>query len=296
MEVPMRDAIPTHLEAGSPSLMPRLLTGLLLCGALLPAVAAPASACGLNWADPAVVWTATNPPNLGPHTFPLTGGGCPPGATVTITVTPTPGSGIFRPFPPPSTPAEDCGLPECLTNEFGPSHDLALSFDPDPDKASPITITVTFSSPLTNVAFEISDIDFGGGAPGSERLDQVVVNSNAGAPTLSFKPPTTTPPTPRTFSIDAVNATATANCNPGPFPTCSPATDTTQTMPQLGENQDPDAGTVKANFGALSVTTVTITYKEAGDKSNPAGRGIGILANLTATTATPVELTGFTIE
>jgi hypothetical protein len=262
----MRDAISTRLEAGFPSLMPRLLGGLLLCGVLLP-VAAPASACGLNWADPAVVWTSGT---LGPHTFPLTGGGCPAGAMVTITVTPTPASGSFL----LGTPAEDCAS-GCLTNLFGLSHDLGLDFDPSVSGTSPVTITATFSSPLTNVAFEISDIDFGG--PANARLDQVVITSNAGNPTLSFKTVGS-----HTFSISG--NTATANCT-GTFPNCTPASDTT--------DQTSDSGTVVANFGALSVTTVTITYNEAGSSTDPAGRGIGVLANLTAT---PVELTGFTIE
>ena len=276
----MRDAISTRLEAdspslGSPSLIPRLLTGLLLCGALLPAVAAPASACGLNWADPAVVWPDGT---LGPHTFPLTGGGCPAGAMVTITIAPTPASGGFL----LSTPGEDCT--GCTNDIFGSSHDLGLDFDPSSSGTSPITITATFSSPLTNLVFEISDIDFGGATPPNppdtvnSRLDQVVVNSNAGAPTLSFKTAGA-----HTFSISGNSATA--NCNPGPFPACTPATDTTAAPS--------DTGTVVANFGALSVTTVTITYNEVGSGTNPAGRGIGILANLTAT---PVELTGFTIE
>lgn len=257
----MRDAIPIRN-----SLMPRLLAGLLLCGALLATAAAPASACGLNWADPAVVW-----PNgsLGPHTFPLTGGLCPAGVMVTITIAPTPAAGVFL----LGTPAEDCV--GCLTNLFGLSHDLGVDFDPSVAGTTPLTFTVTFSSPLTNVVFEMSDIDYGGTV--NDRLDQVVVTSNAGNPTLS--PKTATP----TFSI--AGNTATANCTPGPFDNCTPASDTT--------DQTSDNGTVVANFGALSVTTVTITYNEAGTDANPAGRGIGVLANLTAT---PVELTGFTIE
>jgi hypothetical protein len=274
MEAQMRDTISTRPEVGSPSLgssslMPRLLTGLLLCGALLPAFAAPAGACGLNWADPAVVW-----PNgsVGPHTFPLTGGGCPGGAMVTITITPTPASGSFV----LGTPAEDCAS-GCLTNLFGLSHDLGLDFDPAANKGtSPITITAVFSSPLTNVVFEISDIDFGGPSGASTaRLDQVVVDSNAGQPSLSFKTVGS-----HTFSISG--NTATAICT-GTFPNCSDAQ----------ADQTTDAGTVVVNFGALSVTTVTITYNEAGTNTDPAGRGIGILANLTAT---PVELTGFTVE
>jgi hypothetical protein len=279
----MRDAIPTRLETRLSSLMPRLLGGLLLCGLLLPAAAAPAGACGLDWADPAVVW-----PNgsTTPHTFPLTGGGCPAGAMVTITVTPTPASGSFL----LGTPAEDCAS-GCLTNLFGLSHDLGLDFDPSGPGMSPITITAVFSTPLTNVVLEVSDIDFGGQVPpdpAGSRLDQVMITSNAVTPpTLSYK--TAGLPSAHTFDISGNTATArctAADCTTAAvFPSCNIACNTT--------DQNFDNGTVIANFGLQSVTTVTITYNEAGSGTNPAGRGIGVLANLTAT---PVELTGFTIE
>jgi hypothetical protein len=254
-----------------------LLTGLLLCAVLLLPAAAPASACSLDWADAGVVWTSAT---LGPHVFPMTGGGCPAGLTVTITVTQGGTAGSFTSGGSGDvSPKEDCPTPTCSSNFFGSAHDLGVVFDPTTSGASPIVVTATFSAPITTLVFEISDIDFSiAGAGQDHRRDQVVVTSNAGNPTLSFKTAA-----PRTFSI--AGNTATANCTVSPEPTCNPATDTT-TAPS-------DTGTVVVDFGALSVTTVTITYNEAGNGANPAGRGIGLLANLVAT---PVELTGFTIE
>lgn len=271
----MSCAIPAHQEAKTLSAMPRFLAGLLLCGALLPWAATPASAASLSWADPAVEWPAGS---LGPHTFPLTDGN---GVTATITVSqPSPPVGVFE----GGYPAEDCAG-ECTINNFGSSHDLGIRFDPakgTPIVTSPVTIEVTFSSPVTQLRFEVSDIDFS--VAGIEdnkdqdhRRDQIVVTSNAGNPTLSYKA------LPSTFTISGT--TATANCT-GTEPTCS-ASDTTAAVPLPGNNQNPDSGTVVADFGALSVTTVTITYNEAGDGPNPAGRGVGFLANLVAAAQSP---------
>jgi hypothetical protein len=257
---------------------PRLLVGLFLflCVALLP-VATPAGACGLDWANVAVVW-----PNgsLGPHTFPMTtfgGATCPPGLTVTIQVTQpagSPGSFTF------SSPAEDCAA-GCVNSPqlFGGAQNLGVVFDPTSAGASPLTITATFSSPFPNLKFEVSDIDFSNfpAAPtAGARRDQVVITSNVGNPTLSFKTGGT-----HTFSI--AGNTATANCTVNAFPTCNPATDTTAAPS--------DSGTVIADFGALSVTTATITYNEFGTGTDPTGRGVGFLANLT-----PVELLDFSVE
>lgn len=276
----MRHTSSYRKGADAPSMLPQLLAGLLVCAALLLPASTPASACGLDWADAGVVWSTGT---LGPHTFPLTtfgGVACPVGATVTITVTqPVGTSGSFV----LSTPREDCA--SCGFNNFGSAQDLGLDFDPltgTPIVTSPILVTATFSPPITNLSFEISDIDFGPGT--GARLDQVVVTSDAGDPTLGFKTAA-----PRTFSISG--NTATANCTVSAFPTCNQATDTTAAAPLAGDNQNPDSGTVVASFGALTVTTVTITYNEAGSNADPAGRGIGVLANLT-----PVELMSFTIE
>lgn len=268
-----------HETAAAPSALPRLLAGLLLCAALLLSAASSASALALlDWNDPAVVWPDGS---LGPHAFTLSNG-----IVVTITVTQPGGtSGSFS----STSPREDCALTTlptaCLTTQqFGSLHNLAVLFDPSlgtPIVTSPIIVTVSFSAAVTDLKFEISDIDFAtGGTPGvlDHRRDQVVITSNAGSPTLSFKTVGS-----HTFSISG--NTATANCTVSPEPTCNTATDTTAAPS--------DSGTAVVDFGVLAVTTVTITYNEAGNGSNPASRGIGLLAGLQLT---PVELTSFTIE
>jgi hypothetical protein len=241
---------------------------------LLPA-ATPASACTLNWADAGVVWTngaLTHAP------FILTGGGCPANATVTITVTQPAGTlGSFT-F---SSPAEDCPSGCVNAHLFGSAHNLGVVFDPSPGTppvTSPILVTLLFSTAVTNLTFEISDIDFSqAGAGQDHRLDRVSITSNAGDPVLSFKTAA-----PRTFTI--AGNTATANCT-GTQPTCNTAADTTAAPS--------DSGTVVVDFSALSVTTVTITYTEAGNGANPSGRGVGFLANQNLT---PVELMGFSVD
>jgi hypothetical protein len=192
----------------------------------------------------------------------------------------------------PNSPLEDCQ--GCDSNAFGSAHDLAVVFDPNRTQpipnivVSPITITMSFSQPLMNLKFEISDIDFSAGVLPPEltnyRRDQVEVTSNAGNPKLTSK----TAGTP-TFTIDGNKAIG--NCTVNPEPDCNPASDTTAAVPQADNNQDPDSGTVIVDFGGIAVTTVIITYKEAGQAGEPAGRGIGVFGELT-----PVELMSFTVD
>ncbi|HEX6900172.1 MAG TPA: hypothetical protein VF789_10680 [Thermoanaerobaculia bacterium] len=266
--------------------VPRLLAGLLLCGALLPAAAAPAhgATAKLDWADPLVVWPGGS---LGPHVFPLTVDGAPSGVTATVSVTqPVSTQGIFA----GGYPAEDC-LGGCSLNNFGSFHDLGIRFDPaagTPVVASPVIVEVVFSEPVTALRFEISDIDFSiagneAGMAQSHRRDQVTITgtdaSNAGIlPTLSYK---TAPP--NTFTISG--NMATANCT-GVEPACSP-TDTTAAVPQPTDNPNPDSGSVVVDFGGQLVTKVTITYTEAGNGPNPASRGVAFLANLEIFAAPP---------
>lgn len=274
----MHHATPLRPDACAPFTLPRLLAGLLLCGALLLPAALPAGAVPLNWADPGVIW-----PNgsLGPHSFTLSNG-----IIVTITVTqPVGTTGVFT-F---STPAEDCPSGCVNGHLFGTLHNLGIVFDPNPGTppvSSPILVTVSYSAPVTDLTFEISDIDFSqAGAGQDHRLDQVSITSNVGNPTLTFKTAA-----PRTFSI--AGNTATANCT-GVQPTCSPS-DTTAAVPVAGNNPNPDSGTVIVDFSALApVSTVTITYTEAGNGANPSGRGVGFLANQNLT---PVELMGFSVD
>jgi hypothetical protein len=165
---------------------------------------------------------------------------------------------------------------------------LAIVFDPAAGGPSPVTITATFSSPFPNLKFEISDIDFSesGSTPGQHRLDRVMVTSPDAGDPMSITPKTEGP---YTFVTPIIGNTVTAKCT-GTQPACSPS-DTTAAVPLPTNNPDPDSGTVVVDFGALSVSTVIITYTEAGNGSDPTGRGIAVLAHLT-----PVELIDFTVD
>ncbi|MCP4589945.1 MAG: hypothetical protein GY842_04320 [bacterium] len=127
-------------------------------------------------------------------------------------------------------------------------------------------ITLAFSESVTDVAFEISDIDWSAAGGGqNSRLDQVVITSDTASPlTLGYK--TGTP----TFTIAGNTATAI----------------------NLSSSSADEDGTVQVSFTS-AVNTVTVTYNEASGNSNPAGRGIGLFFMLTET---PVELMSFSIE
>ncbi|HEV7669343.1 MAG TPA: hypothetical protein VGS22_12530 [Thermoanaerobaculia bacterium] len=273
----------SHETTGSlSSTLSRLLAGLFLCVALLSAT--PASAAGLDWNRAA--WTPNG--TLGPKTFVLSNG-----ISVTITVIQPAGTtGIFS----NGTPSEDCmtSTPagQCPNNNFGTGHDLGIEFNPaagTPPVTSPILVQMDFSPAITALNFDISDIDYSIGSTlhVDFRRDQVVLSSMpAATPALTFKNPMLAT---HTFSINNATSTATANCNAPANPAvedCNSALDTA--------NPNTDTGTLNVDYPfPQALTRVTITYNEAGSGSNPASRGIGVLANLVET---PVELTNFTIE
>jgi len=213
---------------------------------------------------------------------------------VTITVSQGATSGFFlRGANGTTSHREDCapGL-GCTVNNFGVAQDLAVIFNPTAGGTSPVTVTAVFSSPFPDLKFEISDIDFGGNTfpstdPTGHRLDQVTITSDAGVPT-SITPKTAGP---YTFVTPIVGNTVTAKCTGSEATNCNSPTDTTAAVPLANNNPDPDSGTILVDFTGKTVTTMTITYTEAGNDSDPAGRGIGVLGHLT-----PVELMSFTID
>lgn len=190
----------------------------------------------------------------------------------------------------PTSHREDCHTgADCPVNNFGDSQDLAIVFDPAAGGPSPVTVTATFSSPFPNLKFEISDIDFSesGSTPGQHRLDRVKITSPDAGDPMSITPKNDVGP--YTFVTPIIGNTVTAKCT-GTQPACSPS-DTTAAVPAEGNNPNPDSGTVIVKFGATPVSAVTITYTEAGNGTDPTGRGIAVLANLT-----PVELMSFTVD
>lgn len=263
----MCNLFPCHGACGS-SRIPLFLTGLLFCGALLLQAATPAGAVPLNWAD--VVWMDGAMTNA----YTLSNG-----VEITITVARAPGTtGSFEFF----SPREDCSGECTVPRLFGTTHNLAVVFNPNTASTTPILITLTFSEPVNDLSFEISDIDYSGPGTSGEthRMDRVRITSLDGTPTLSFKRPDLPI---HTFTIDEKTATATAKCTGGQ-PNCH-ADDTAQA--------GSEAGTVIVDFGAQFVSEVTITYTEAGNGVNPSFRGIGLFGN---TELTPVELMSFSVE
>jgi len=69
---------------------------------------------------------------------------------------------------------------------FGGISDLGILFDPDADTGtSPVTITLTFSEPVYNASFLMTDIDNSMPGGAKDRTDRVTVTSDAGDPTLT---------------------------------------------------------------------------------------------------------------
>ncbi len=133
---------------------------------------------------------------------------------------------------------------------FGGVGDLAILFDPIAGQGtSAITILVTFSEPIYNGKFLITDVDGGFSNPG--RQDKVTVTSNIGTPTLS----TITSGTP-TYILSGNIA---ENVNP------------------LIQSVNDDLGSVLVDI-PNGATTITILYEEVGGLSNPNQRGIGVEA------------------
>ncbi|MEM7351133.1 MAG: hypothetical protein AAF657_10030 [Acidobacteriota bacterium] len=188
------------------------------------------------------------------------------GVEISITVSTTALGTFINATPLVETPYID-GVGH-TQNLFGTELDLGVIFNPFPMQGmSPVLIDIGFSEAVTDLIFDISDIDYSvGGGGEDDRLDQVVVTSNAGDPTL-----TPLMAGSATFTVAGNTATAIS-----------------------GQSADPltDNGTVRVTFPD-GVTDVTITYNEASGNNNPAGRGIGLLAMFTET---PVDLQSFSIE
>ncbi|MEM6796091.1 MAG: hypothetical protein AAF725_19105 [Acidobacteriota bacterium] len=233
----------------------------ILATALLLATAPVAwGQAGLDWT--AVTW------NDGDFTNTYTMGN---GVDITIEVTPTAlgtldnlvdfgGTNILV-----SSPYVDG--PGFTADIFGDSVDLGLIFNPaSAQGASPIEILVTFSEPVSDLEFEISDLDWSAAGAGEDaRIDQVEITSPDAPPQLEAV--STLP----SFDISMSTATARDGVNVSP---------------------GSDEGTLRVFFND-EVSSVLITYSEASGNDNPSSRGIGLIASLSQV---PVELMSFSVE
>lgn len=142
--------------------------------------------------------------------------------------------------------------PTGTTDYFGGINDLGLFFDPDANQGtSPVIINLSFSKPVADLSFLITDIDGGASSPG--RQDKITILTNIGTPTISI----VTSGTP-TFSINGNEAE--------------------NTNPVLTSSND-DLGTVivEAPNGA---TEVTLIYEDVGGLDDPTVRGIGLFGDM----------------
>ena len=215
----------------------------------------------LDWSDPGVVW------NDGDLNNTYTIGD----VDVTIDISTTAqGFWQFQYNDGLLTPYEDG--PTGSADQFGSQHDLGIIFNPFSGQGqSPVLIDLKFTEAgsgaagpakaVTDLSFEISDIDFSIGFPEDDRIDQVVISSDAGDPTLTAKTD------PAIFTINGNTATGIYGLN---------------TQAPL------DNGTVIVDFGSLSVADVLIIYNEVSGNNDPLGRGIGVFGNFSFESAPPL--------
>jgi len=133
---------------------------------------------------------------------------------------------------------------------FGGIPDLGAIFDPDAGEGnSRVIITLTFSQPIYNASFLISDID----SSGTARDDKVTINSDVGTPVLT-----------------AVNP----GSNKAPIINGNSA----QTADNGGSNND-DTASIRVAIPD-GTTTITVWYDEVSGVNNPPGRGMGIFGEM----------------
>lgn len=147
------------------------------------------------------------------------------------------------------------------------------------NNSSYTTITITFTSLVTNVNFRIVDIDKSD-ANSTTYFDRVTITGAAGStdyfPSLTKYDAVTDP----NFLVISGN-TAHANTTNG-----------------AGGNSASDAtdqlGTVNVNFGTAVINSITIRYDNApGANSNPASQAIAVGAISFTNSTLPVQLTSF---
>ena len=141
---------------------------------------------------------------------------------------------------------------------FGGIEDLAVLFDPDPGQGtSPVKIVLSFSKPIYNTSFLITDIDDGE----ATRLDKITVTSNIGTPILSEEP-------------GATDVSVSGNV--------------VSAIEGTGGSDDNVEGSIKVQVPD-GATTIIIRYEEISGIDNPSVRGIGLFGNMTFCTNTDTD-------
>jgi len=126
------------------------------------------------------------------------------------------------------------------------------------DKTSYVDITYTFSAPVQNVNFGISDIDMPGGSNPYAYVDQVTVSGTGSAGAVT---PTLTKYNAASTVFNIVGNVATGNTS-----------GTGSNVSSLAMGSPAQDGTMFVNFNGYAVTTITVRYTTLNSalvKNNP---------------------------
>jgi hypothetical protein len=145
---------------------------------------------------------------------------------------------------------------------FGGIDDFAIAIDPEDtgrtNTDSPVTITLTFSTPVNNLNFFVSDIDYS-----NPRVDAITVTSNAGDPVSITRVVTTN----STVANIGANSFSSSTSN--------------------GDSSNDNLGSVEVDFGSKLVTTITVVYS---DSNNSGGaRGVGFFGTFFVVTNSTMD-------
>ncbi|WP_299386590.1 Calx-beta domain-containing protein, partial [uncultured Lacinutrix sp.] len=204
--------------------------------------------------------TATWTPGAASGTIPFTTPAGYEPVSVTISMAFNASDGIFYNGSLGNFPSIDY-----IGGEFGGIDDLGVAFDPADNGRtnvdSPITMTLTFSEPVSGVSFIISDID-----QSANRIDEVYLTSNAGDP-VSI-----------TREVPIANseiATITAN--------------TLASSAAKDASADDNTGSATVDFGTKLISTITVVYSDAGETDGI--RGAGFFGGFNVRAASVLEAT-----
>ncbi|TXD47631.1 PA14 domain-containing protein [Polaribacter sp. IC073] len=145
---------------------------------------------------------------------------------------------------------------------FGGIDDFGINFNPAyfrQNANSPVTIKLTFSSPIKNLVFNVSDVDYSNG-----RIDRVYVTSNAGDPASITR-------------VNTSNSTIATISN----------NNTITSSAAKGDSTNDNLGSALVNFGSKVIEEVTITYSDSGETYR--ARGIGLFGAFTVSSPATIN-------
>jgi hypothetical protein len=170
------------------------------------------------------------------------------------------GSGSFS-SPYPRVNSNNSNSSDFVVQNSTDAMEIDVNFG---NRTSYIDITYTFSAPVQNVSFGISDIDRPAGSSPYTYADQVTVTGNSAAgtviPTLSKYNNSS-----NIVSISGNVASATTGSGGG-------------TVSSLTQNSSDQNGTIFVNFNGNAVTSITIRYGNINSSSVSSNPGLQAIA------------------